>query len=173
MLNPLSTRFLLPLTLAVLAASATSQAALLAYDPFNQAPGAMDGTRSSGGGAIWPTADRNWFGGNANALISEGSLSYGPLLTEGNQANLDTRNGPIFRAFDVTYGGNGSSLWISFLIVATDENTASRCSKAKAANRTLWALAAAPLKLLGCRTRTSIRVLQGVHRRISMRFTST
>ena len=116
-------RLFLPVAVTLLAASASTQAALLAYDPFNQAPGPMNDTRSSGAGVVWPGVTNNWFSGSANTVISTGSLSYGPLLTGGNQANLDNSGSSIFRAFDTTFGGDGSDLWISFLIVGTADNT--------------------------------------------------
>lgn len=101
-----------------------SHGALLAYDPFNQAVGALEGSSSSGGGAVWATTSANWTGDAGNlSQVTAGSLSYGSLATEGNKASLDDRNGANFRALGQTLGGDASDLWMSFLVVATADNT--------------------------------------------------
>ena len=118
-----TSRILLAGITSALALTSASEGALIAYDPFSQAVGVLNNTSSSGGGAVWPVEGNNWFGDNGSSAVIAGSLTYGPLVTEGNQASLDARNGDIYRAFNVTYGGGTSDLWISFLIVATGENT--------------------------------------------------
>jgi hypothetical protein len=96
--------------------AAPASATLLAYDPFNQAAGNINGTASTGGGAVWPGAG-TW---NGAGTVSAGSLSYGTLLTSGNQANYDAVANAN-RAIGATLGGANTDLWFSFLIVA-DQN---------------------------------------------------
>src|SRR4051794_26466590 len=85
---------------ALLALALPASASLLAYDPFNQPVGAISGTASSGGGAVWP-GNGPWNGGGT---ISAGSLSYGSLLTSGNEANYDAVANAS-RALGATFGG--------------------------------------------------------------------
>lgn len=94
-----------------------TQAALIIYDPFNQAVGPMNGTASSGGSpaAVWPTGGQNWNTPTATSQIVSGSLS-GSVLTQGNRAQLGPENASIFRDFGITLGGAGTDLWLSFLI---------------------------------------------------------
>jgi len=92
---------------------APASAVVLLYDPFNQAPGTINGTASTGGGAVWPGAG-TWNGGGT---VSAGSLSYGPLLTSGNQANYDAVANAS-RAVGASFGGPNTDIWYSFLIAA-------------------------------------------------------
>lgn len=95
-----------------------THAALVIYDPFTQAVGAMNGTASSGGTPteVWPTAGQNWNTPTNSSQIISGSLS-GSVLTQGNRAQLGPEaNASIFRDFGVTLGGAGTDLWLSFLI---------------------------------------------------------
>src|SRR4051794_1640298 len=98
---------------AVAALASPARATVLAYDPFNQAVGNISGTASSGGGAVWPGSG-TWAGGGT---ISAGSLSYGNLVTSGNQANYDAVANAS-RAIGATFGGANTDLWFSFLIAA-------------------------------------------------------
>ena len=98
----------------VLAAWCTpASAVVLVYDPFNQPVGNINGTASSGGGAVWP-GPGTW---NGSGTVSAGSLTYGPLLTSGNQANYDAVANAN-RAIGSTLGGPNTDIWISFLIAA-------------------------------------------------------
>ncbi|MBM4058170.1 MAG: PEP-CTERM sorting domain-containing protein [Planctomycetes bacterium] len=93
-------------------------AALLVYDPFNQAPGNITGTASTGGGAVWPGAG-TWNGGGT---VSAGSLSYATLQTAGNQANYDAVANAN-RAIGATLGGANTDIWVSFLIAANRDDS--------------------------------------------------
>jgi hypothetical protein len=110
--------------LAVLSAGPAA-AQVVGYDPFNQtAPFQLNGTASSGGGAIWPGGSTNtWttaFGSNGGTVVS-GSLAYGPLLTGGNSAQFtwfSPQNGSL-RSLVSNRGGGPSDLWISFLMAGS------------------------------------------------------
>ena len=101
--------------------TASSHAATLLYDPFNQPEGALDGTSSTGGSpaAIWPTEGQNYTTPAGATQVASGSLS-GSVLTQGNRAVIGDNNGndQIFRLFGTTLGGPGTDLWLSFLISA-------------------------------------------------------
>jgi hypothetical protein len=99
--------------LAVYIVPAPAGATLLIYDPYSQPPGNINGTASSGGGAVWPGSG-TWNGGGT---IAAGSLSYGPLVTAGNQASYDAVANAN-RAIGATLGGANTDLWVSFLIAA-------------------------------------------------------
>jgi len=91
--------------------TSTASAALLLHDPFDQAVGSINGTKSTTG--TWPGSG-TW---NGTGTISAGSLSYGPLLTSGNQANYDAVANAN-RQIGASLGGANTDLWVSFLIAA-------------------------------------------------------
>ena len=96
-------------------------ATLLVYDPFNQAPGTLNGTSSSGGSpaAVWPTAGQNYTTPTGTTQVVSGSLS-GNVVTQDNRAQVGPEaSASIFRLFGATLGGAGTDLWVSFLINAT------------------------------------------------------
>jgi hypothetical protein len=96
---------------ALAGVAASASATVLAYDPFDQPAGNINGTGSTGG--VWQGTGK-WTGGGT---VSAGTLTYGPLVTSGNQANYDaTANAN--RAIGATLGGANTDLWFSFLIVA-------------------------------------------------------
>jgi hypothetical protein len=99
-------------------------AQVVAYDPFNQSPGQLNGSASSGGGAVWPNGSTNtWttaFGSNGGLVVG-GSLAYGPLQTGGNSAQVtwfSPQNGSL-RSLVSSRGGAPADLWISFLMAGT------------------------------------------------------
>lgn len=92
-------------------AASPAAGALLLYDSFDQPAGAITGTGSTTG--VWPGTGKWTGGGN----VAAGSLSYGPLVTFGNQANYDA-TASATRAIGATLGGAGTDLWYSFLIAA-------------------------------------------------------
>jgi hypothetical protein len=126
--------------IALSCATATTHAALVVYDPFNQSPGIMDGTASSGGTppALWPTAGQNYGTLTGAAQIVSDSLS-GSVFTQGNRAQIGDNNGSdfLFRLFGATLGGPGSDLWISFLISAASAKNSQVISLFNGAQETL------------------------------------
>jgi hypothetical protein len=95
--------------------SRTSQAEMIAYDPFNQRVGTISGTASSGGDpeAIWPSGDK-WQDQKKHATVEAGSLPYQTLLTQGNHAQVSGASS-AFRLLGKTHGA-GTNLWLSFLM---------------------------------------------------------
>ena len=91
----------------------SSHATLLAYEPFNQGTGTLAGTQGTG---VWPASGEDWYSGSST--VTSGTLSYGTLLTSGNKASV---SGASFRDLGATLGGDGTSLWLSFLL-KTDTN---------------------------------------------------
>ncbi|HEY1380718.1 MAG TPA: PEP-CTERM sorting domain-containing protein [Gemmataceae bacterium] len=116
-------RTYLPLALTALVAAATAGSAgaqLIAYDPFNNfAPSQLNGTVSSG--VPWPASgeDRTWSGaaGIVGGVVQPGSLTYGPLQTGGNHAQMSWSSGGnfSFRSLGSNRGGATADFWISFL----------------------------------------------------------
>src|SRR4051812_36439750 len=124
----MSPRTYLPLGLAALVAASVAGVApaqLIAYDPFNHAaPFQLNGTASSGGGAVWPGGSTNtWttaFGSNGGVPVP-GSLAYGPLQTDGNSAQItwfSPQNGSL-RSLISNRGGGPADLWVSFLMAGS------------------------------------------------------
>jgi hypothetical protein len=109
----------------VLAAAGPLSAQVVAYDPFNQtAPFQLNGTASSGGGAVWPSGSTNtWttaFAANGGQVIS-GTMTYGPLATGGNSTQVtwfSPQNGSL-RSLVSNRGGAPADMWISFLMAGT------------------------------------------------------
>jgi len=100
---------------------ATARAQLIAYDPFNQSIGSLNGTASSGGGAVWPNSPQLWqpaYPPSNGGSVQTNSLSYGPLATGGGKVSVPgfsgTNNGS-YRALGSDRGGGPADLWISFL----------------------------------------------------------
>ncbi len=121
----------------------SAHATLYVYDPFNQAPGALNGTASSGGdpAAVWPTENQNYTTVTGTAQVISGSLS-GNILTQGNAAQLQGgASASIFRLFGTTLGGPGTDLWISFLITAASGKNSQVLSLFNGPNPTGEALA--------------------------------
>ncbi len=127
-MNP---RTYFPLGLAALAAVSVvgvAPAQVVAYDPFNQTfpsyPFQLNGSASSGGGAVWPGGSTNtWgpaFGSNGGSVVS-GSLAYGPLQVGGNSAVFtwfSPQNGSL-RSLVSSRGGAPADMWLSFLMAGT------------------------------------------------------
>jgi hypothetical protein len=108
--------------LALVVRSHPASAQVVAYDPFNHsAPFQLNGTASSGGGAVWPSAN-TWqpLSGNGG-VTNPGDLSYGPLQTTGNHADFhrfDVVTASI-RSMAANQGGPGRDLWVSMLMNPT------------------------------------------------------
>ncbi|HZI31760.1 MAG TPA: hypothetical protein VFF11_05430, partial [Candidatus Binatia bacterium] len=95
-------------------ASTTVGSQVSAYDLFQYNSGTLLAGVSGGSGF-----GASWTDGTSTASIV-GGLSYPGLLTSSNAANI-TVNGNGFRALPATYGGvGGGTVWVSFLIQATD-----------------------------------------------------
>jgi hypothetical protein len=111
--------------LVAVSTAGMAPAQVVGYDPFNQtAPFQLNGTASSGGGAVWPGGSTNtWtaaFGSNGGSVVN-GSLAYGPLQTGGNSAQFtwfSPQNGSL-RSLVSNRGGGPSDLWISFLMAGS------------------------------------------------------
>ncbi|HEY1380717.1 MAG TPA: PEP-CTERM sorting domain-containing protein [Gemmataceae bacterium] len=124
-MNP---RTYLPIGLAALVAVSAANVApaqLIAYDPFNQtAPFQLNGTASSGGGAVWPGGSTNTWGpfppSNGGQVVP-GSLAYGPLQTGGNSVAFTWFNpyNASLRSLVSNRGGGPPDLWVSFLMAGT------------------------------------------------------
>ena len=73
----------------LLTATPAAVAQLVAYDPFAQQLGQLNGFASSGSGAVWPNSPQTWGPafGNGGVVVS-GSLAYGPLATAGNLVQM-------------------------------------------------------------------------------------
>ncbi|MFO0850410.1 MAG: PEP-CTERM sorting domain-containing protein [Gemmataceae bacterium] len=116
----------LPLTRPALAlgllltATPAAVAQLVAYDPFAQPLGQLNGFASSGSGAVWPNSPQTWGPafGNGGVVVS-GSLAYGPLSTAGNRVQMNgfnsSANGSV-RSLGSSRGGAGNDVWLSFLM---------------------------------------------------------
>ncbi|MBK1834447.1 PEP-CTERM sorting domain-containing protein [Roseibacillus ishigakijimensis] len=99
--------------------------ALTLYEGFDYAEnsglsGQSGGSGFAGGGDAWDVGSS---AGSTpgNLTVSAGSLTYGPLLTSGNAASGTRSNDNVamYRDLAVTMGGDGSEVWMSFLIQAT------------------------------------------------------
>jgi len=106
----------------------TSSADIIAYDPFNQAVGPIADTASSGGipPAVWPgtSPDNDWEGVSptGSVTIQPGTLTYGPLASQGNHAQAtNIYESRAVRPFVATYPSE-SNLWLSFLMQGTTAN---------------------------------------------------
>jgi hypothetical protein len=109
------------LTLAIaFAVTRPAAAQLAAYDPFNQQIGSLNGSASSGGGAVWPNSPQTWGPAYGNGgVVQAGSLTYGPLQTAGNLVRMSGFNGELnasFRSLGSDRGGAGNDIWLSFLM---------------------------------------------------------
>jgi hypothetical protein len=118
-MNP---RTYLRLGLAALVATAASGAAtaqVVAYDPFNRAaPSQLNGTASTG--VQWPYDPEGgrWEMASGNGGVTQpGSLSYGPLQTAGNHAQMTWFSGGngSFRSLGINRAGVPADFWVSFL----------------------------------------------------------
>ncbi|MFM1903127.1 MAG: hypothetical protein RLZZ440_1027 [Planctomycetota bacterium] len=106
---------------AVAGACRSASAALIAYDPLNQASGGgINGTASTSPG-VWPTA-QNWGSVVGTVDITSGSLSVPGgvvgLSTNGNSATLSNSGSQVaaFRSFGTSYStASDTNLWFSFL----------------------------------------------------------
>jgi len=100
---------------------AAAHAQLLAYDPFNQSNGTLNGTASSGGGAVWPTNPQLWqaaYPPSNGGSVTANSLTYGSLATSGGKVAMpgfSGSNNGSYRALGTDRGGGPADLWISFL----------------------------------------------------------
>lgn len=104
----------------LLTASPAAVAQLVAYDPFAQQLGQLNGFASSGSGAVWPNSPQTWGPafGNGGVVVS-GSLAYGPLATAGNLVQMNGFNSSAngsFRSLGSNRGGAGNDVWLSFLV---------------------------------------------------------
>src|SRR5437762_2204891 len=107
-------------TLAVVSTLVTltpTRGQIIAYDPFNQNPGPLNGTMSTG--VPWPTVApwTSQFGFGAGGFVQGGSLGYGPLAVAGNKSQFDwaNSNNGSFRSLGENRGGAPADFWISFL----------------------------------------------------------
>ena len=108
-------RLILTLFAAFAAIRPACGQAVIAYDPFNEAPGSLNGGASAG--VPWPTG-ANWqFAfGNGGTVVSS-SLSYGTLQTTGNKSQFAWFAGDnaSIRSLGSNRGGAPADFWISFL----------------------------------------------------------
>ena len=90
--------------------------ALLAYEGFDYS-GSSNLAGQSGGSGF---GANNW-GNNTQWAIASGGLAYGSLVTTG-KATVATRTGSISitRGLSGPVGGDGASIWISFLVQGLD-----------------------------------------------------
>lgn len=113
------------LTISLLLSQA-ARAAIIAYDPFNQGVGDINGTASSGGDpkAEWQ-GDGKWTKVGGTVTIEPNSLSYGSLITQGNHVKVtnESRSYAV-RSFNRTYGSGTvpENVWLSFLMQGTTAN---------------------------------------------------
>jgi len=106
--------------LAVFAAAGHASAALILYEPFNYSAGTLNGkTGGTGFSGAWTAS------ATTAAVIASPGLTYGDLDTLGNR--LDGTNSMSMKRLFSSTGltGNGSTLWFSFLISATDTTAGS------------------------------------------------
>lgn len=113
------------LTISLLLSQA-ARAAVIAYDPFNQGVGNINGTASSGGDpeADWQ-GDGKWEEVNANVTIEPNSLSYGSLVAQGNHVKVtNIYRSYAVRSFNQTFGSGAEpeNVWLSFLMQGTTAN---------------------------------------------------
>jgi len=115
------------IALAVMPSVAT--ATLLAYDPFNQAPGGSIAGTSSTSPGVWPTGGQTWSTTGGVVNVSAGSLAVPSgvvgLPTDGNRAVLDNTGNQVsaVRSLGNSYS-SASSLWFSYLLTQTNTNSA-------------------------------------------------
>jgi hypothetical protein len=106
---------------AVAGACRSASAALIAYDPFNQASGGGINNTASTSPGVWPTA-QSWGSVTGTVDITSGSLSVPSgvvgLSTNGNSATLSNSGSQVaaFRSFGTSYStASDTNLWFSFL----------------------------------------------------------
>lgn len=101
--------------LAVLVVAGQASAAIVLYEPFDYPVGTLNGQAGGTGfSGAWIAS------GTTAAVIASPGLTYGDLATQGNRLDGLTSMS-MRRPFSSTgLTGNGSTLWFSFLIAATD-----------------------------------------------------
>lgn len=108
-------RTILVITTALSGSTHLLAQGVLAYDPFNQNLGQLNGFASTGvpwtTGSIWQPAFGN------GGTVTAGSLSYGPLATLGNKAQFPwfTGDNASIRSLGANRGGGPPDIWLSFL----------------------------------------------------------
>jgi hypothetical protein len=97
----------------------TPAGTLLIYDGYNYPVGS--GINNQNGGFGWSNAWNEYGQGFTPSVITQGSLSYGNLLTTGNavQSTSDNPTGNA-RTFAQTYGQTGTQLYFSLLVRVLD-----------------------------------------------------
>jgi hypothetical protein len=115
-------------TIALAGMPRVATATLLAYDPFNQAPGSIASTSSTSPG-VWPTGGQTWSTAGGSVDVSAGSLSLPAgvvgLPTDGNRAVLGNTGAQVsaLRSLGTTYN-SASTLWFSYLFTQSNTNNA-------------------------------------------------
>ena len=116
-------------SIALAGMPSVATATLLAYDPFNQAPGGSIAGTSSTSPGVWPTGGQTWSATGGSVDVSAGSLSLPSgvvgLPTDGNRAVLGNTGAQVsaFRSLGTTYS-SASTLWFSYLFTQSNTNNA-------------------------------------------------
>ena len=116
-------------SIALAGMPSVATATLLAYDPFNQAPGGSIAGTSSTSPGVWPTGGQTWSTAGGSVDVSAGSLSLPSgvvgLPTDGNRAVLGNTGAQVsaFRSLGTTYS-SASTLWFSYLFTQSNTNNA-------------------------------------------------
>lgn len=106
-------RVLVLCVFSMLATCFVAEAAILAYEGFEYDPGLTLAGQNGGTGFAGGWSLQDWGGAETNATISDGSMQFANIVSNGNSTTRST-NGRNYRVLDTPYGADGTTVYFSF-----------------------------------------------------------